>query len=362
MKVTFLIDHYRDPHAGTERQLFLLATGLIRKGVNVTLAVFRHSSYTSAGGFPAPVQSLDIGRVLSLWSWWRLFRWARQERATGLNVVHVFFNDPALFAPVCLALAGVPCIVARRDMGFWYTPWRLRVLRVMQRYVAVLAANSRAVADFCGSAEGYPARKRVVIGNAIEVPAETTDRKTRSKFVVGLVANVRPIKRIDDAVRAIALLAENDRHVHLRVVGGGDPNHLRRLAEEFRIADAVEFAGPSRSVYQHLMDFDVGILCSESEGLSNAVMEYMAAGLPVVATDTGGNGELVTEGKTGFLYPVGDYKNLAQIIERLIDEPELRYRLGRAGKAKVRDRFSMNAIVDEHISLYTRLSRPGLTS
>ncbi|MEL6447896.1 MAG: glycosyltransferase [Pseudomonadota bacterium] len=355
MKVAFLIDHYVGPNAGTERQIQLMAGSLPQVGVGVRMAVFRHSDYTADGSqFPAPVESLGVGRVLSPLSWWRVFRWARRARAEGVAVAHIFFNDAALFAPLALALAGLPSIVARRDMGFWYTRGRLFLLRRMQRFSSAMAANSHAVAEFCGNAEGYLPEKRVVIPNAIAERQTVVRGSGCATFTIGIVANIRPIKRIQDAVHAIADLRASGRDVVLRVVGGGDSRPLRELSDQLGVTDRVEFVGASDQVAAEISCFDAAVLCSESEGLSNAIMEYMQAGLPVVATDTGGNAELVTDGETGFLYPVGDVQQLVDRLQRLVDDHALGAQFGAAGERKVREQYSVVHIARAHAEMYRR--------
>lgn len=357
LTIAFVIDYYRGPNAGTERQLHLMAEGLRRAGIGVRLVVFRHSEYTASGAFPAPLQVLDVGRVASPRSWLRVFRWAQKARSEGVSVVHVFFNDPALFVPACLAAAGLPCVVARRDMGFWYTPLRLMLLRRMQPFVSRLVANSKAVAEHCGSAEGYAPEKRTVIPNAVarlDLPSRRTHRET---FTIGLVANIRPIKRISDAIHALSMLVVDGRQIRLRVIGGGDASELLALAARLDVADRVEFPGPSNDVGGALAEFDVALMCSESEGLSNAIMEYMQAGLPVIATDTGGNAELVTQDETGFLYPVGDIERLATSLARIHDNPDLAAGLGAAGARRIREGFGVDRIVTAYASLYGDIAR-----
>ena len=98
----------------------------------------------------------------------------------------------------------------------------------------------------------------------------------------------------------------------------------------------------------------VGVLCSETEGLSNAILEYMACGLPVVATNVGGNPELVVEGETGFLYAPGDVEGLAKALGRLLADPALAARLGAAARARFETRFGLRRMVDETVAVYER--------
>ena len=156
--------------------------------------------------------------------------------------------------------------------------------------------------------------------------------------VVGIVANVKPIKRIDTLVEAFAIVTEQRPDARLVVVGdtmsdgsGRTLEALKAMASRLGIADRVVFTGRVADPRPYILRFAVAVLCSESEGFSNAIIEYMQARRPVVCTDTGGNPELVKDGYNGFLVPVGDSIGLADRIVRLLSDHDLARRIGEAG-------------------------------
>jgi glycosyltransferase involved in cell wall biosynthesis len=175
--------------------------------------------------------------------------------------------------------------------------------------------------------------------------------------VVGLVANVRPVKRIEDAVTAFAKVAAGHPSAELRVVGGGDASGLQALARELGVAERVIFTGRVAEPDAEIAGFAIGLLTSDSEGFSNAVMEYMQAGKPVVCTDTGGNPELVEEGESGFLCPVGDSDAMAARLDALLGDSEIRRRMGRSARQRVLTLCDRQSMIDAHLALYDRLAR-----
>jgi L-malate glycosyltransferase len=359
MKIAFLIDQYAHPRAGTERQLLLLARSLGTRGHETELGVLRPSAYTDSGAFPSPVTTLGVARVASPSAWWKLLRWGRRLRRNGFRLVQIYFNDAAVLGPIPLRLAGLKVVVCRRDMGFWYTPLKLALLRAAAPAVNALVANSRAAGAAACKAEGIAPSKLEVIYNGLEscVPAAVGITVPPSPGRrIGIVANVRPIKRIDDLIRAFRDVLRAAPDTDLAIVGGGDDTPLRSLAASLGVADRVHFAGSSEAPQAWIATFDVGVICSESEGLANVVLEYMQQGKPVVASRTGGNPELVEDGVNGFLYPVGNVGALAEALCRLLREPESARRMGRAGAALARDRFSLERMVERQLALFERLT------
>ena len=363
MKVAFVIDEYRNPHAGTEGQLNLLVRELQARGHEVRLAVFRDSEYIRAGQFPAPVDVLGIKRMSDPRGWLRLYRWGRERAAEGYRVVQIFFNDASVIGPWCLKWAGLKIIVSRRDMGFWCTRLVTAGLRMAAPAVDAVVANCWAAGRAACNREGLREEKLHVVYNGIEIDG-TEDApeglpgvsESRHPGRISIVANLRPIKRIDDALTAFARIAERHPHAELIVIGGGDPASLQAHAAQLGIEERVQFTGQLADPSEWIKTFSIGVLCSESEGLSNSILEYMRAAVPVVATNVGGNAELVVDGETGALVPVGDPYALAAALERLLDNVDVAQRLGEAGRDRARRLFSVETMVDSHLSLFGALT------
>lgn len=360
MKIAFLIDQYVNPHAGTEHQLLILIEQLLASRVEVEMAVLRSSDYTTGQSLPIEVTHLAITRVVSLNSVLKMYKWARELRAKGVSIVQIYFNDSSVLAPWLLKACGLKVVVCRRDMGYWRNGTMLLALRLVSPSVDRIVANSKAAGHLSCSQEWISEEKLVVIPNGISTPDEISCTKAsglqrNNGGRVGIVANIRPIKRIDDLIRSFAIVREQMSGTELVVAGGGDSSMLRELAVELGVAESVEFTGQVSDPISLIHSFDIGVICSESEGLSNSLLQYSLCSKPVIATDCGGNPEVVENERTGLLVPVGDYRALGKAILRLLRDPVAARQMGEAGARKIREEFSVERMVGAHMKLYSKL-------
>jgi len=168
------------------------------------------------------------------------------------------------------------------------------------------------------------------------------------------VANLRPVKAHDVLLQAAKRVAASMPNVHFVLVGeGSERNRLQHLAFSLGIGAAVHFLGERRDIPDILAALDVGILSSHSESFSNSIVEYMAAGLPVVATDIGGSREAVEDGVTGILVPPGDDIRLADAILAVFARGS-RLDMGEAGRRRAVERFGVSTMVRLHEDIYSR--------
>lgn len=367
MKLSIIMDQYNNPYAGTESQVLKLVEGLLARGWDIRFAVFRGTDYSRSGDFPVAVEELGVGSLSRPASWLRIYRYARKLRASGYPVVHVFFNDASVICPPMMRAAGIKTLISRRDMGFWYTGLYLRALRLTGRFVTAVVCNSRAVADITARLEGVPDNKLHVIYNGYPdstliteaADGETAIPQATPRLVVGIVANLRPIKRIDDLIAAIAKVVQAGHNVELRVVGGGDQGPYKQQISDLGLEGRVHLLGSQPDPERFIQAFDIAVLCSETEGFSNAIIEYMRCGKPVICTQSGGNPEIIQDGVNGYLIPVGDVDALADRIRDLIEHPEKRRAMGKTSLAQLADRYSLDAMLAQHIKLY-RTIEPGM--
>ena len=366
MRINYLADAYTGPAAGTEKQLMLLIRGMVERGHDVRLFVLRHTSYTrTVEDFPCPIECLGVGAMTSVEAVRRMMRFRSRVRRDGTDVVHAFFNDVAILAPIFLKTRHNRVLTSRRDMGFWYDRKVLAALRLANRRVDGIVCNSRAVADQVGRCEGAPAERLSIIYNGVEPATPTSnlpDAPSTASFVpaadelnVVLVANLRRIKRIEDLIKAAARVVHEAPESRFWIVGASPDEpyaqSLQELVQTLGVTDAVHFLGPSPDPSGIVRHCQVGVLTSESEGLSNTLLEYMSAGLPIVCSDVGGNTELVQNDVNGLLFPCGDSDALADKILRLRADSELRDRMGQAALERINS-LSVGAMLDAHERLY----------
>lgn len=360
-KIMFLADAYENPYAGTEGQLHELIVGLQDRGIEVTLTLLRPSAYIEENGFPCPVQVLGIGRLASVAALRKMARFASATKQAGFELVHIFFNDSSLIAPLFLRRAGLKTIISRRDMGFWYTATRKLILRLNSLLVNAAVTNSEAVKSETAASEWIPKSRIHVIYNGYKQSEILTTSATHTSEPIAaaagtrviIVANVRPIKRIHDLIDAAARLRH--KNISFIVVGSGDQKSLMARARQHGVADRIHLLGQRTDVPVLLANSHIAVLCSESEGFSNAIIEYQMAGRPVICTNAGGNPEIIQDGRNGCLYEVGDVNRLAELISRLADDPAQAASLGEAGRRMVQERFGLTRMVGAHIELYARL-------
>jgi L-malate glycosyltransferase len=364
LRIFLCIDSYLGPTGGTERQVYLLAEGLVAKGHDVRLFVLRHSEYTrTSRDFPCSIECLEVHSMVSVRTLRRMVEFRARVRAEQPHAVHAFFNDSAQLMPLFAKIPGTRVFTSRRDMGFWYTAPKLRVLAVANRRVDGIICNSYAVAAEVRRREHFPGGKLIVIHNACPTPTHLGRRITDPAAVqrgdpgprVCLIANLRPIKRIEDLIAAAAAVRKEVPAVQIRIVGDvGDDGYAEQLKAGVRSADlstTIHFLPPTARPIEIIESSDIGVLTSQSEGFSNTLMEYMAGGLPVICSAVGGNPELVRHGIDGFVFEPGNVDELSRYMLLLARDAELRAEFGHRGMERVRE-FSMERMIQAHCEVY----------
>jgi len=361
IRVCFVIDTLGP--GGTESQLLTLIRRVDRSKIEPYLCLLDGHDPQSVALEPDGCPTLRLGvrklhRPSSLPAAWRFVRFLRRER---IDVVQALFPDSTHFAVPLAKLAGVRHVVrTRRNLGHDTTPTHRRMGRLLGRLVEVTVANCQACRRAVIQQEAAAPNSVLVLENGIDlVPFEriapVTPNGNGRPRIVGMVANLRPIKAPDVFVRAAGILAASHPDVTFRMAGTGDEAAVRRLAERCGITDRLSLDGHVCDVASFLAGLDVAVLTSHAEGLSNAVLEYMAAGRPMVLTAVGGNPELVEDGVHGLLVPPGDPQAVVGAVDRLLRDPVLAARLGSAARSRVIQRNSLDAMVRRHETLYRGL-------
>lgn len=365
IKIMFLADAYENPYAGTEGQIQMLIGGLDRQRYEPHLALFRRSEFIDQHGFSCPVEVFGIGSMATLNALGKLHRFAKKLKEEGFSLVHIFFNDASIISPLFLKMAGLKVVISRRDMGYWYSTGILAALRFNRYFIDHAVVNSQAVKNITSAHERIKPENITVIHNGYEhesgiIKDELAETLIESNLadddlVFGLVANVRPIKRIEDVIRAMPTILSRIPKARFVLVGGGDTSGLSALAKTLGVRHAVWFAGRQSNPKAFMRRFNVAVLCSESEGFSNAIIEYMKCHNPVVCTNAGGNSEIVVDSKTGYLIEVGDVESLANKVIMLLTNPALAQKLSDSGYEIVGRKYSKEKMLHQHHMLYESL-------
>ncbi len=310
------------------------------------------------------------------------WRFARDVRRARIDIVHAYSFYGNVFAIPAARLAGVPIVIASvRDQGVYLTPTQARVHRFACRLADCVLVNADAIKQGL-VAQGVDPARIVVIHNGIDLePFEQTESTAAIRQelgvpvgvpVVGVAGRLSRAKGLEDFVDAAALIHQAAPEARFLVVGGERvgvdpvPGHAYRdrlieRALRAGVHDRFIFTGYRADIPRLLRAMDVSVLPSHSEGLPNAVLEAMAAGVAVVATRVGGVPEVVVDQETGRLVAPGDPPALAAAVLMLLSDPAATAAMGRAGRARVRDHFSVASMAERTQRLYldSVLGAPG---
>jgi len=347
---------------GAEKQLSLLARGLPRAEFDVHVAVLTHTGPLEGELREAEIPVTVIGKRWKLdpLCYWRLQRYIR---GLAPDVVHTWLFAANAYGRQAAASVGVKHLVAgERCVDPWKGGWQLTIDRWLAGKTDRIATNSTGVKEFYVS-RGLPAEKFVVIPNGMTIDGSGTATRREELLaelklpagarLIGAVGRLWPQKRVKDLIWAADLLKTTREDTHLLIVGDGPQRQrLERFRDQSLIADRVHFLGERDDVPRLMPHFDVLWLGSEYEGQSNAILEAMAAGVPVIATDIAGNRDLVVDGTTGYLVPVGDRFEFTRRTHWLLDDEALRQRMGEAGRQRVLTEFTVEKMVERHAGMY----------
>jgi glycosyltransferase involved in cell wall biosynthesis len=344
-------------HGGTEKQLVQLIRGLEGSRFQPHLCTLMPS-----GGY---FDELAVPKICLQFRSFRnhtlLTRIARLSvfiRRHRIQIVQTYFQDPFLLAAIIKLWREYKLIGSFRDLGFWRSAGAICKMRMAYPFFDGFVANSEAVKDFFVRADRLHPNQIEVIYNGIDIN-ESKPVCTGGLPLVGIVANCnRGVKRVQDFIQAAALVHRNRPETRFMIVGDGPQRpELEKLCRSLDLEGVTTFSGQLAAPLDLVRGFGVGVITSESEGFCNAIMEYMACGVPVVATAAGGNPELVNDGQNGFLVPVGDIKQMAEKIELLLREDKLRNRMREANRQKIVRDFKLSRMIDRYESFYDRILR-----
>ncbi|RJR42404.1 MAG: glycosyltransferase family 1 protein [Deltaproteobacteria bacterium] len=283
-----------------------------------------------------------------------------------IKIIHMNSYHPGNYVRLAAYLFRVPIIIDHWH-GFNRFSFKRRMLcRLYNRFTDLSFAVSSGVGDYVREQCGTDPAKMRVLYNAVDLARFTggkTSRKVREELgippeepVVGLVARLdHRAKGHPELIRAMALL-KNRLTFHAMMVGGGRrQEEMRDLAGSLGLGDRVHFLGNRRDVPELLGAMDIFVLPSHSEGVSLAVLEAMAAGLPVIVSAVGGLPEIVKHEENGLLIPPKDAEALAGSLARLLENPDLARRLGEKAREHIREKYSLERMAQVVNDAYDEL-------
>lgn len=372
LHILYLIDELK-VKGGTEKHLFELSTGMAAAGFRISVFTLDEGEYAEEfkNNSNISYRCLNVTRIYDLKGLSAVFSIAQYIKQQQVNILQSFHSASDLIGPLAaiLSLRKTRILSSRRDLGYTKSDRHVQMQRYINFFVDGILANSSAVKQSVIEKEGYPESQIDIIFNGIDTGVFSTDDSSRQKqrcamgvndqaVLVGSVGNIRPVKGYDILVEAAAIVCKSDQAVRFSHAGEGAlKEQLEARCMELGISDRFNFMGANRDVQTFLSALDIYVQPSRSEGLSNAIIEAMAARLPVVATDVGGNPDLIENDVTGLLTPSEDSSALAEKILQLVRQPTMRSALADRAFNKVLEKFQLTSMIDNYKNKYIEITK-----
>lgn len=363
---------------GTERQVVNLVTNLDRSRFRLEMACLKKSGHylDEVDQDYIPVSEFPVKSLYKPATFLQQARYAAHLRRQKIQIAHSYNFYANVFSVPAARLAGVPVVIASiRDRGVYLTPAKKKV----QKYVCSLAdcimVNAESIRDWLID-EGYPQQKIRLIRNGLDLARfgkKPKNNQLQQEFgfpesspLVMMISRLDPKKGIEDLLQAAVSIIRDCPQARFLIVGeslGGISNpagmdymrQLEKMKVDLGLSRHVVFTGYRADVPEILAQATVSVLPSHSEGLSNALLEAMASGVPVVATDVGGNPELVKHEECGLLVPVQDPPALAKAICTILQNTDLANVYGSCAQQRTQQNFSIERMVNDTQQLYLEL-------
>jgi len=358
LQVLHIIDTLKT--GGTENRCVEIATGLNERYFESHLLHFDKGTTRPEKLLSVPIVRVDITSFRSpsfLRTLWQIVQYIKAQDIKIIQTYGYYSNVPGILAGY---LARVPAIIAsRRDMGEFLSPGQRRLEHLLWRLADRVVVNATAIKQALAHA-GVPREKLVVIPNGV-VCTEGFVGGDRMNGMprIGMIANFRKQKDYITFLDAAKIVLSQRPDTHFVTVGSGPRvDEVRSYARAQGLEGRVEFLGTmsETSVLAIHQSLTVSVLSSHgNEGLPNVVLEAMAAGIPVIASDVGGTREAIVDGKTGFLIPPRNPAALAEKILWVLKNSEEARTMGMEGRHRAESLFSLSKMQESFENLYVQL-------
>lgn len=340
IRISFVMDSLS--RAGTESQLLALIRELDRTTFVPSLVLLDGQDARSQALEPTDceVHRLGVRKLLSR----RAFAAAAELRRLWTrhrpDIVQTYFLDASYFALPIARLCGVPHrLRVRNNLGYWLTPKH----RLLERLVRPLVHCTLTNCDSAAAQLRESGIRRVAtLANGVDL-TRFAPRRIHRVPAIACIANLRPVKNLDGLLRATAIVHKRHPDVRITIAGEGPERaRLESLRATLGLAECVHLPGSRADIPGFLAAHPIAVLPSHSEGMSNALLESMAAGCAIVATDVGANADVL--GDAGVIVPPRDDEALARGLMQLLDDPDHAQKLGHEARQRVEEHFSREAM------------------
>jgi glycosyltransferase involved in cell wall biosynthesis len=351
--------------SGAEKQMVLLAKGLPRDRFRVEVATLTRMGPLEAELSAAGIPVTAIGKRFKF-DPFALTRLTRFLKSRKFDVVQTWIFAANTYGRVGARLAGVPVVVvAEMAVDLWKGRYERFVDRRLATWCDRLVGNSHAVIEFYRKLGVTDDRLAMIYSATDDEPPACDPRVLRLEFgfapkapLILFVGRLAEQKRVHDLLKALDLLQHVQPDLCSLIVGEGPlRDHLEDTAHAYDLDGRLRFLGHRDDVPRLMAAADVVVLPSAYEGLPNVVLEAMRFGKPVVATAAPGTTEVVVDGETGVLVPVGNVMLLARAIRDVVRDPVQAVRMGEAGRARAESLFRVDTMVAQFAELYATVAR-----
>ncbi|MDR3745529.1 MAG: glycosyltransferase family 4 protein [Acidobacteriaceae bacterium] len=364
--VLLVLDQFPKTLGGGERIVLKLAALLPQYGYRVSILTFSvhpESAVATLDSLPCSIYLLPLPCTYNLAAVKAANRLRIFLHQQQVQIVQTFFESSDLWAGlVTKTMSNAALIWSRRDMGILRARKHAIAYRLLSELPDAVFAVSEQVRKHCIKVDHIDPARVQTIYNGLDLSEwDDSDRAetTSSKPLITTVGNIRRVKGHDIFIKAAASVVRQYPNAIFSIAGGVlDPDYfkeLQALVRDLGLSESFHFLGAVTDLHQHLSAADIFVLPSRSEGFSNAIIEAMAASLPIVATTVGGNAEAVKDGVNGLIVPPDDPIALAEAIAYLLSDPSQAKAMGSAGKALAAENFTTEAMMTKITQTYKSL-------
>jgi L-malate glycosyltransferase len=356
-------------YGGTEKQIAEVAKGLDRDRFEAHVGCFvsggMRADELAAAGIPiVPFDVCSFKSPSAISAARQMGHYIRQKH---IEIVHTFDVPTDVFGVFTAAAYKAPFIISSQRAQRRLSDLRTRaLLRLTDKLADRVVVNCNAVRRELVEQSKVPAARIRLVYNGIDIDLFNPGSRPRrpqlqnAGIVIGVLCALRPEKGLDLLLQAFAKIAPEFPQTTLAIIGSGPmESKLKALAKNLGIMDRCLFEPATIYVAEWLRSIDIFVLPSLAEALSNSIMEAMACGCSVIASDVGGNPELVLDGRTGLVFESGNADQLTQRIRLLVENEELRKRLGATSARFMREEFSNAVSLKNMQAVYDELLQPA---
>jgi len=358
MKILFFIESLHP--GGKERRLVELLKGLSKyEDISTELVLTRKNvHYKDIFNLNLRIHYIERKYRKDLSLFFKFYRIAREFKP---DIVHTWGNLPVVYAIPSKMLLKIPLINNQITDAPMHVKGGLLSYKITFPFSDILIANSKAGLKSYNA----PESKSKVIYNGfafdrieyLETPEKIRERlNINTDHVLGMVASFSLLKDYGTYIKAAQKVLKKNSNIVFLCVGAGDDDIYHELVNhEFN--NKIRFLSRQHNIESIMNICDIGILATYTEGIANSLMEFMALGKPVIATDCGGTRELIKDGETGFLVKPKSPEELASKIEYLLDNNKIASNMGERGKERIKKEFSIEKMINSFVGLYRTLPK-----